>query len=1591
MTGKYAQRWEKVHVFISSTFNDMHAERDYLVKRVFPELQEWCEQRKLRLVDIDLRWGVTEQDAAHHKNVLKVCLSRIDDCRPFFLCFLGQRRGWVPAASEVSAETFASFPDLKPIMGTASITEIEILHALTSPFHQSRKREPTRAAEYYEPTKYAFLYLRDSSYLDQLPNNPPTLRQIYTNEWIEDLTEREEHNQALQTWRDQKIPSLNRRLHLYEGNWDPAATTPELMIPLQCPTSEAVSVERWQKLWQKAGIDATGLNIADDPVEAPKATQFNKSLSAGRLTDFTCEAMPLSKIIINDLQAAIAERYSEHSEVKHDDELDRELDQQENFLFTTSDGFIERKDDFAELDEYVENTSNKLFVLVGLAGMGKSTLLANWVDRYRSRVERNTDHSNHFRFIGQSDGTTTVHSVLTSLLKEIKQISGKLAEEIPVDPVELREKWLSLLERTGARGKTVIVIDALNQLESGLADLRWLPRSLPKNIKLIVSFKCGEASSDALRDQLIQDDRVQLSEIKPFQNIDDRRRLVTAYLSQYLKELDEEHLETVIGLRGAENPLYLKVILSELRVFGAFASLRAQIRHGFGDNPVSAFHGVLRRLETDPAYTPLDPSAVVPLLFGFLAHARTGLTTDELIDLIMQHYPWERSSAREVSTQSPALEADRRQHVSDAVNFYLRHARPFLARRAGRSDLFYESFKIAAVERYQREPTGQHSIKRTAPQWHQPLAEMYYHQAKRQPEFIEPLYDVHVTYNIYVAMTGKYAKLLLGRLGSMLGRGKKAPVDPLQVVMQIYQIFMTILGIDIHQTQPLIDELREKGSCVVTRLPKRRAEAVVAAFLAEGIVAQLQSTVSEPSVSWQSIDARVCRELLFHQLEGGLWQRQIEVLTDDEFRSRSMELLGPKFFVDRFAELLRKLGEYADTRSFLNELRRRIPIDSEFYTPFLKQLTEGLAQDVEQATSFLADCANDPLRHGRAEMALRALSVGGEIKLNCRPERVQAQLKQSADVLLNSNDKRTRWETVHAYWSLLPHGDVEPLRRIAESETEHPLIRAEAARQLGFTDDSQVVQPLLQLANSDHYRLGWMAYRSARFIQLSQLLTEAGPVEDFPQVDKLPDDLKSVFRSIGVDPKDLHGALVNDQTRILIHIAGCSELSVDARWEESDLIDKILRLLPCRLICSEAAIGDNSLAYIREYSHSEYRLSTSVRYFHDFLLGPIDCVQLNTDYEFDVQGVEDTQIYAQGIVDKYGRIGQGVGIKSAASVARAKTILNGTLELMRKTNSKVCILTTAEIPAYQISRLMGEERQFLRQMAKDAGSLGSLGLGAYKSFFESQLPETVLELVSKPQHLLYVMLRMTEPKGDVFGMDINYIHALGIQGWDLVQKLENPPTSKPSKVIWRPQDSDFKGKDLRSLDFSCEDLQQKDFSNAMLSRSSFVEANLTRAVLEKANLRGADLTNSVLAFASCARANFFQTQLSKTDLNHADLRETNFYEARLTNARLRNSRLDNSILYAASLQNSDLTNAGLRGADLRRAKLAGADLRGANLEGARFDLTQYDEKTLWPEGFAVDALRSSGALRMIERDESQQPQSASKFTVPAAVENFTKS
>eukprot|EP01122_Echinamoeba_exundans_P016140 TRINITY_DN808_c0_g1_i1.p1 TRINITY_DN808_c0_g1~~TRINITY_DN808_c0_g1_i1.p1 ORF type:complete len:1561 (+),score=259.18 TRINITY_DN808_c0_g1_i1:149-4831(+) len=114
-------KWSTARVFISSTFKDMHGERDYLTRYVFPELQERCDKLRVNIHAVDLRWGITEEDTS---NALEICLSEVDSCRPFFLGLLGDRYGWRPDQYVVPDEP--RFDWIKAMPPGLSITHLEM-------------------------------------------------------------------------------------------------------------------------------------------------------------------------------------------------------------------------------------------------------------------------------------------------------------------------------------------------------------------------------------------------------------------------------------------------------------------------------------------------------------------------------------------------------------------------------------------------------------------------------------------------------------------------------------------------------------------------------------------------------------------------------------------------------------------------------------------------------------------------------------------------------------------------------------------------------------------------------------------------------------------------------------------------------------------------------------------------------------------------------------------------------------------------------------------------------------------------------------------------------------------------------------------------------------------------------------------------------------------------------------------------------------------------------------------------------------------------------------------------------------------------
>lgn len=116
----------KVRVFISSTFSDMERERNIIVHSVFPRLRQEFSSQMIDITEVDLRWGIPEEDAENSR-ILEICIGEVLHCSPFFVGIVGQRYGAIASVDAIN--------NLPPAYRTAvgkgfpeeiSITELEM-------------------------------------------------------------------------------------------------------------------------------------------------------------------------------------------------------------------------------------------------------------------------------------------------------------------------------------------------------------------------------------------------------------------------------------------------------------------------------------------------------------------------------------------------------------------------------------------------------------------------------------------------------------------------------------------------------------------------------------------------------------------------------------------------------------------------------------------------------------------------------------------------------------------------------------------------------------------------------------------------------------------------------------------------------------------------------------------------------------------------------------------------------------------------------------------------------------------------------------------------------------------------------------------------------------------------------------------------------------------------------------------------------------------------------------------------------------------------------------------------------------------------
>jgi len=513
----------------------MQEERDELVKLVFPQLRKLCENRCVTWGEVDLRWGITDEQRAEGK-VLPICLAEICNCRPYFIGLLGERYGWIPM--RIPQELIAMEPWLTEHQGR-SVTELEILHGVLN--------NPTMTGQ-------AFFYFRSPAYVDTLPAMEQRFfREAPSREEVEELGLAAAEGRA-----------ADRRIKL-----------------------EAL----------KTRIRQSGFPVRED---------YPNPRTLGRL-------------VLEDLERVINDTFPEGSEPSP---LDREAAEHDAFSLSRTRVYIGGERYFPRLDEHTRGDGLPMVILGG-SGSGKSALIANWVERYRVA---HPGEAVILHFIGAAAQSADWAAMLRRILGELRRQLG-VEVEVPNAPEALRATFANALQMAAVRGRVLLVLDALNQLEDRdqALDLVWLPPEIPAGVRLILSTLPGRPLADLHRRGW------PTLRVEPLTS-EERGKLIQDYLALSGKALSPERAARIAAAPAAANPLYLRALLDELRLWGEHERLDERIEHYLAAVEIDElYERILERFEEDYEG---DRPGLVREAFSLLWSARWGLSEAEVLGLL---------------------------------------------------------------------------------------------------------------------------------------------------------------------------------------------------------------------------------------------------------------------------------------------------------------------------------------------------------------------------------------------------------------------------------------------------------------------------------------------------------------------------------------------------------------------------------------------------------------------------------------------------------------------------------------------------------------------------------------------------------------------------------------------------------------------------------------------------------------------------------------------------------------------------------------------------------------------------------------------
>eukprot|EP00002_Diphylleia_rotans_P032530 TRINITY_DN6843_c0_g1_i4.p1 TRINITY_DN6843_c0_g1~~TRINITY_DN6843_c0_g1_i4.p1 ORF type:complete len:699 (-),score=107.07 TRINITY_DN6843_c0_g1_i4:1504-3600(-) len=372
-----------------------------------------------------------------------------------------------------------------------------------------------------------------------------------------------------------------------------------------------------------------GLNQAAMKREIRKHFEVKKYQSARQLTE----------IIVDDLIAIFDIDFWDFKPIDEDEDLVHK-----QFLHHRLQGFEGRKELIDHLvscvNTQLDRQTSHITIIGAESGVGKSSVMA----ALTRELKKDESLFVVYHFVGCSNLSQYIESMntrISRLIFESKACLGALDREQERD---LIKKGLGEILKQASRSmrfRTVILVDAINQLIDSpdhphVNQLHWLPTTLPSNVALVVSTIDTHPSCDAAKKSGL--------EITPLYRLHANEVIQAAesFMKKYDKTLSEPQKELLLkNLINTGHPLYLRIILDEMRTFGVFETVNEELACFLSTKGVlELYDHVISRWESNYSSIQLSPQSpmvfeIVRIVMSVLRISRIGLDDSELDDYIV--------------------------------------------------------------------------------------------------------------------------------------------------------------------------------------------------------------------------------------------------------------------------------------------------------------------------------------------------------------------------------------------------------------------------------------------------------------------------------------------------------------------------------------------------------------------------------------------------------------------------------------------------------------------------------------------------------------------------------------------------------------------------------------------------------------------------------------------------------------------------------------------------------------------------------------------------------------------------------------------